>query len=120
MNNLDVLKLKINVDWLDKLVYVFIVEDVTKFRNGEMIKLFPKLSKMENKDSCSGLHTYEDDYPFYQFIVIKNGSDYGVIAHECYHCVCSIYNQTGIDNEEATAYLLDYLVRRIQRKIETL
>jgi hypothetical protein len=52
-------------------------------------------------------------------IRLKDFSDYGLIAHECFHAVCFIFNKIGMpltkESDEAYAYLLQYLVNQIKQ-----
>ncbi len=111
--------IKINIDWLGTDVHVFFVEDVAQFRNVELIEAFHKLPKMQY-DTAGALHTYVDEYPNDHFIILNTTADWGVIAHECYHCAKSILENSDIENEEATAYMLEHLVRKINLKLEKL
>jgi hypothetical protein len=114
----EITQLKIKVDWLQTTVHVFFVNDVVEFRNGKLIKMFPKLPKMDNLDDAYGLSTHHKSYPYNYFITLEKTAHYGVIAHECYHVVKRIFDGCNIDDEEATAYLLDYLVFSIQKKLD--
>lgn len=57
---------------------------------------------------------HEDGFTIIRF---KDLSDQGLIAHECFHAVCFIFNKIGItlskDSDEAYAYLIQYLVNQI-------
>jgi len=111
-------QLKIKIDWLQATVHVFFVDDVVEFRNGKLLKMFPKLPKMEKFDVAYGLSTHHQSYPYSYFITLEKTVHYGVIAHECYHVAKKILDGCDINDEEATAYLLDYLVFSIQKKLD--
>lgn len=111
--------IEINIDWLGTDVHVFFVEDVAQFRNVELIEAFPELPTM-NYDTAGALHTYVDEYPNDHFVILRTTADLGIIAHECYHCAKAILENSDIENEEATAYMLEHLVRKINLKLEKL
>ena len=107
----------IKVDWLRIKVHVYFVDDVVAFRNGKLLKKFPKIPKMDYSKAFA-LHTYSAEYPWDYFITLNEKSTWGTIAHECYHCAKSILENDDIDNEEATAHMLSYLIEEIQTKLE--
>jgi hypothetical protein len=110
---------KIKVDWLDVTVHVYFVDDAMQWRNEDLIKKFPKLEKSKFSEAYA-MHTYDvDAYPFDRFIILNKRSNWGTIAHECYHCAKNMLEYNDIKNEEATAHLLEYLVTTIQGKIKT-
>ena len=109
---------KIKVDWLAVTVHVYFVDDAMQWRNNDLIKKFPKLKKSKYSEAYA-MHTYDlDAYPFDRFVILNKKSNWGTIAHECYHCAKNMLEYNDIKNEEATAHLLEYLVTKIQHKIK--
>ena len=55
----------------------------------------------------------------FTIIRLKNLDETGLIAHECFHAVCFIFNKIGIplskESDEAYAYLLQFLVNQIKQ-----
>lgn len=49
---------------------------------------------------------------------VKDKITYGTIAHECYHICCRMLRRRSIRDEEAYAYLLDYLVEKSCQKLK--
>ena len=43
-------------------------------------------------------------------LFIEHHFDAGLLAHECYHAAKIITENTGISDDESTAYIIDYLV----------
>ena len=108
---------KIKIDLYQETVHVFFVKDVVKFRNGKLIKKFNKLHKLDDTGKCYGLHTYSPNYVNKKFITLVNKADWGVITHECFHCAKCILDSKDIDDEEALAYTLEYLISNLQNKL---
>lgn len=110
--------IKIKVDFLGVTVHVYFVKDVVKWRNEDLLQKFPKLPKMKYSEAYA-LHTYDiNSYVFDHFIILDSNAKWGTIAHECFHCVNSMLSHNDIENEETTAHMLEYLVAKIQNKIE--
>lgn len=55
----------------------------------------------------------------FTIIRLKDLSEDGIIAHECFHAVCFIFDKIGIkltkESDEAYAYLLQFLVNQIKK-----
>lgn len=67
-------------------------------------------------DCCfNGLSVHLDlgDEDGFGIFIVHSELEPGLVAHEAYHTVKKIMSNVGIMNEEAEAYLLDYLVRQI-------
>ena len=109
--------IKIKIDFLGVTVHVYFVENVVKHRNEILLEKFPKLPKMKYSEAYA-LHTYDPGYPFDHFITLNEKAHWGVIAHECFHCVKSMLEHNDISDEETTAHMLEYLVGKIQNKLE--
>ena len=108
---------KIKADVYSTTVHVFFVTDVIKFRNGGLIKQFPKTPKTDYKEAYA-LHVTPSKYPWKRFIILNEKSDWGTIAQECFHCAKSILDYHDIEDEEAIAHLLTYLVSKIQTVLD--
>ena len=109
-------ELKIEVDVYSASIHVFFVKDVLKFRNKNLRKRFPLIPKAK-WDKAYALHTHSDKYPNDYFIILNVKADWGTIAHESFHCSKSIMDSHDIDDEEAVANLLQYIVSNIQKRI---
>ena len=68
----------------------------------------------EDEGNAQGLSVHRAGESF-SFLLLSPKPTPGVIAHEAYHCVCRMFNYLGINDEEATAYHLDYLIDSIHR-----
>lgn len=109
--------IKVKIDWLGVTVHVYFVNDVVKWRNENLLEKFPKIPKMIYSEAYA-LHTYIPEYQFDHFITFNEKAHWGVIAHECFHCVKSMLEHNDITDEETTAHMLEYLIAKIQNKLE--
>lgn len=86
----------------------------------ETLKLDKHLESIKEEDGIenfSGL--YVDGL---QFILLEEGVDVGVVAHECFHATYDILKGRGIEindsTEEAYAYLLGFLTKQVNKELE--
>lgn len=109
--------LLIKVEWLRVKVHVYFVEDVVKFRNVTLRKKYPKIPEME-KGGAYALCTHSHEYPSDHFLILNHEASWGTIAHECFHCAKGMLEGYDIEDEEAIAHMITYLVDEIQIELE--
>lgn len=76
------------------------------------------MSYTEDDNECLGINLYMKGI---NTIIIKEShkNDWAIIAHECLHAVNRVLEHVGVEvdtkNDEAQAYLLSFLIKKIQK-----
>lgn len=102
----------INIDPLNRVIKLVCTNNISKSRN----KRSKKLGVLKNKLTkyIDGLCCYHKDSII---IFIDTKASLGVISHEAYHAVLSMFRYIGVEeyDEEITAYHLGYIVDEIYK-----
>lgn len=103
---------KIKIDPYEALLHLVISDNVEKTKKSLIKK---KLFTLEDSGEAEAWFIYDDPDEREYWIIIPTDATPGLIAHEVSHLVNKLLNTCGvsIDNDEASAYLIGFLVDKI-------
>jgi hypothetical protein len=95
------------------VVHVEIAKDLKK----AMVKYPAAKPATNDLEDVRAIVVHKHDTSF-SYMFFKPNPNVGTIAHECYHVVRRMLNYVGCeDDNEVTAYHLEYLVRKVTKFI---
>lgn len=115
--------LKIPIDIFRCQVHVILVESID---DAEVILADVYEIELEDDDFMAMCFDFvpsgekEDVFGYYPIVYLSNEICPGIVAHESFHCVKAITGRHRVNDEETSAYLLDYIVEETHKEIEKL
>ena len=108
---------KIEIEFCDHTVHVYIIENPTEFRNGKFLKMWPGFSPYLGGDFYA-MHTCDPSYPRRSFMILPIDVDALVVMHEAIHVVDRMMEFYNFEGTEFRAHLAEHVVKETAKKIK--